>query len=90
MYMHPGRRIQHARRLVSLRASDLAELVDVHEVTVKRWECGQREVSPFYLRKVAEACNTTVSYLLGEEGYDEPFRVFTGQIPYRHTSKSGK
>lgn len=82
-----GQRIRRARLLAGLRSGELAVLVGVHPQSVRRWECGSTAVSGTRLREVAEACNTTVSYLLGEEGFDEPFRRFTGAIPFRHTPK---
>lgn len=80
-----GKRIRRARMLAGLKSAALAELIGVHPQSVRRWECGQTAVQADRLRLIAEVCNTTVSYLLGEEGYDEPFRRFTGEIPFRHT-----
>ena len=85
-----GKRLQYARRLAGLSAKELAVLIGVGHQSVKRWECGMRGINWGSLRAAAEACNTTVSYLMGEEGYDEPFRRFTGEIPYRKLGRKPK
>jgi len=78
-----GARIRLARDAVGLSSKELAQLLGVRWQTVKRYECGVRIPPHMTMRAIAEACNTTVSYLLGEEGYDEPFRRLTGAIPFR-------
>jgi transcriptional regulator with XRE-family HTH domain len=78
-----GARIRLARQAVGLSSADLAALIGVRHQSVKRWECGVRIPPHMTMREIAQACNTTVSYILGEEGYDEPFRRFTGAIPLR-------
>lgn len=81
-----GERIRIARTRVGLSTRDLARLMNVNFQTVSRWELGQRDVRVSVLREIAEICNTTVSYLVGDEAYDEPFRRFTGEIPVRTLS----
>lgn len=78
-----GARIQKARLAAKLSSAELAVLLGVCHQSVRRWECGVRVPPHAAMRGIAEACNTTVSYILGEEGYDEPFRRFTGAIPFR-------
>jgi transcriptional regulator with XRE-family HTH domain len=85
-----GQRLQHARRVAGLSARDLAGLVNVTHLTVRKWECGIRDIPFKRLRELAELLDTTVSYLIGDEAYDEPFRRFTGEIPYRHVDGTAK
>lgn len=83
--MANGKRIQRARLLAGLSSRTLAQLMGVHPVSVRRWECDMHTPNMAVLRELAGHLNTTASYLLGDEAYDEPFRRFTGEIPFRHT-----
>jgi transcriptional regulator with XRE-family HTH domain len=78
-----GARLSNARRLAGLTTRELAQLMGLNHVTVRRWECGMRPIGVGSLRALAEFLDTTVSYLIGEEGYDEPYRRFSGAIPFR-------
>lgn len=78
-----GVRIATARHLKNLTQVELAGLVGVSRREVIRWESGHIIPSLNSLACVADACDATIPYLLGYEGYDEPMRVFTGEIPYR-------
>jgi DNA-binding XRE family transcriptional regulator len=83
-----GRRIAYVRKLKRITQKDLAELVGVRRTMVARWEWGANLPCLNRLAAVADACDTTIPYLLGYEGYDEPLRVFTGEIPLRKTGKT--
>lgn len=81
-----GQRMAFARRLKKLRQKDLAEIIGVNKTTIEVWEQGRGLPSLNGLAMIADACDTTIPYLLGYEGYDEPLRVFTGEIPVRTIS----
>lgn len=67
-----GARIKAARK-GKYNQAELAELVGVHETTIRRWEL-ERDDGPQgkNLSKLAEVLNTTVAYLSGET--DNPAR----------------
>lgn len=61
-----GERIRKARKGRYSQA-DLAELIDVHENTIRRWEQGERSPDADILPKLARALGVSISYLVGEE-----------------------
>lgn len=73
--MTVGERIKRARKGKFTQA-ELAELMGVHETTIRRWESG-RDDGPTgkSLSKLATILNTTIAYLTGET--DDPKRFHT-------------
>lgn len=58
-------RIRHLRKLYRMTQDDLAEKLEVKRHTICDWESGRTEPNLKYLKKVAEALNITVDYLVG-------------------------
>lgn len=77
--MSIGERIKLVRKGKYTQA-ELAELLGVHETTIRRWESG-RDDGPKerMLSKLASALNTTVAYLTGET--DNPERSGEEALP---------
>ncbi len=65
MGMRLGERIKKARKGKGTQA-ELAEQIGVHEMTIRRWESGERYPDADMLQKLAAALGTSVSYLVGE------------------------
>ena len=76
--MSIGERLRECRRNIHMSQEYLAEAVDVHANTIRKWEKGQRSPRAEELAKLAFALNTTVAYLTGET--DDPGRVEAGSI----------
>ena len=55
-------RIEERLRAKKMSQKDLAEKLDVTEVTVSRWLNGERDPSIETLNKIADALDTTTSY----------------------------
>lgn len=85
-----GPRLRFTRRLKKLSRADMAEQLGYGVCSIKNWECGTSLPGLWVLAHWADSCDTTIPYLLGYEGYDEPLRVFTGEIPLRTTSEAAK
>lgn len=64
--MKVGDRIKLRREAKGLSQGELAELIGIHEVTLGRWERGERQVKLDKLQNIAAVLETTTSYLLGE------------------------
>lgn len=75
MKMRLGERIKKARKGKGTQA-ELAEQIGVHEMTIRRWESGERYPDADMLQKLAAALGTSVSYLMGET--DDP----QGSVPW--------
>jgi transcriptional regulator, XRE family len=67
--MRLGERIKKARKGKGTQA-ELAEQIGVHEMTIRRWESGERYPDADMLQKLSVALGTSVSYLVGET--DDP------------------
>jgi len=61
-----GRRIREARKLAGLSQGQLATQLGLHRPSVSEIEAGNRNVTAGELKKIAELCEVTVSWLLGE------------------------
>ena len=61
-----GERIKKRRRELDISQEKLAELVDVHENTIRKWEQGTRSPDAQKLNLLASALGTTVGVLMGE------------------------
>ena len=64
--MFEGSRLREQREVLGMSQEKLAEEVNVHVNTIRRWEQGKQvpDVAKLYL--LAGALNTTVAYLSGE------------------------
>ena len=85
-----GERMRYTRLLKRLSIPAVSQLIDYCPRNIGYWETGTRLPTLWALAHWADVCDTTIPYLLGYEGYDEPLRVFTGEIPLRTTSKHDK
>ena len=65
MGMRLGERIKKARKGKGTQA-ELAEQIGVHEMTIRRWESGERYPDADMLQKLSVALGTSISYLVGE------------------------
>ena len=58
-------RIQEARKMRGLSQQDLADLMETSQAAVQRWESGARNPRVSTLKKIGDACNVSISFLLG-------------------------
>ena len=66
--MFEGSRLKKQRELLGISQERLAEKVEVHVNTIRRWEQGKQSPDAKKLDRIAEALNTTIAYLSGESG----------------------
>ena len=66
MEMTLGERIRKARK-GKMTQAELAELIGVHEITIRRWELGERLPDTDSLKKISQVLGVSVSELMGEE-----------------------
>lgn len=64
--MWTGKFLKEARLKAHLDQKDLADQVDIHPMTISRYETGEREPRISDLQKIAVILNTSVAYLVGE------------------------
>ncbi|MBQ7578589.1 MAG: helix-turn-helix transcriptional regulator [Synergistaceae bacterium] len=64
--MFNGKRLREQREILGLSQEKLAERIDVHVNTIRRWEQNKQVPDATKLNLLAEALNTTVAYLSGE------------------------
>ena len=79
--MSTGERIRMLREAKHLKQGELAEMIGGDGNTISRWERDKLGVGSAYIRKLAQALNTSTDYLMGntddpspQQGisYDEP------------------
>ena len=70
--MRIGERIKKARKKNRLTQAEIAEKMDVHEVTLRTWENTDRGPNSAMMPSLASALGTTVAYLVGETDDPEP------------------
>ncbi len=70
--MFEGSRLKQQRTALHISQELLAEELDVHVNTIRRWEQGKQAPDANKLELLAEALDTTVAYLSGET--DNPQR----------------
>lgn len=58
-------RLKEVRKERNLTQEELSEIVGVERRTIGYWENGKSSIKPKQTRKLAEALNTSASYLLG-------------------------
>lgn len=64
--MFEGSRLREQREILGFSQELLAEKVNVHVNTIRRWEQGKQVPDITKLNRLAEALSTTVAYLSGE------------------------
>ena len=69
--MNLTEKIKQCRRAKNLTQAELAKLIKVSPMTVRRWEWGQRQPRTNEIAKLAEALGTTVGALMGETSEPE-------------------
>lgn len=79
--MGVGERIKHLRK-GKYTQSELAELIGVHETTIRRWE-QERDRGPDLdaLKRIAHALETSVAYLTGETDDPKRYTTLLGNSP---------
>ena len=63
--MNTSEKIRVLRRRKSLTQEQLGDLIGVSYMTVRRWELGKTSPKTEEIKKLAEALNTSVEYLMG-------------------------
>ena len=58
-------RIEAARKLRGLSQQDLADLMGTSQAAVHRWETGARNPRVSTIKKISEACNVSMAFILG-------------------------
>ncbi|MBQ7594129.1 MAG: helix-turn-helix transcriptional regulator [Synergistaceae bacterium] len=75
--MFEGSRLKQQRTALHLSQELLAEELDVHVNTIRRWEQGKQVPDINKLERLADALDTTVAYLSGET--DAPQREYADE-----------
>ena len=82
-----GQRIFEARKRRKISRKEIADFLQVHETTIKRYEDGNTKKLPTdRLEKIAKYLNTSIEYLLGWEEEQKPQGV---KIPVLGTVPAG-
>lgn len=79
--MFEGSRLKEQRNALRLSQESLAERLDVHVNTIRRWEQDRQAPDAKKLSSLAEALHTTVAYLSGET--DNPQREDDDKVTSR-------
>ena len=64
--MNMAERIKYCRQKIKMSQQELADLVGISIMTVRRWEWNERTPNASIIPKLAEVLNTTAAYLMGE------------------------
>lgn len=70
-----GNRIKEARQRKKLTQEELSNALDVHVVSISRWENGERKPRYDMLAKIASLLGVSVAYLMGDEDAEAAARV---------------
>lgn len=82
-----GQRIFEARKRRKISRKEIADFLQVHETTIKRYEDGNTKKLPTdRLEKIAKYLNTSIEYLMGWEEEQKPQGV---KIPVLGTVAAG-
>ena len=65
-------KIRQQRKNMNITQDDLGQKIGVSLKTVQRWENGERTPNSSIIPKLANALNTTVSYLMGVDDISAP------------------
>ena len=77
--MNMAEKIRMYRKRANLTQEELADVIGVSLMTLKRWEWGERIPNAFFIPKLAEALKTTVGYLMGESPEPEASPESSGE-----------
>ena len=66
----PFERMTAAREAANMSQKRLAEILGVDPVSVNRWEHGESRPNWEILRKISEALNVSIDYLLSNDRFD--------------------
>lgn len=81
MDMTLGERIRKARK-GKMTQAELANLIGVHEITVRRWELGERLPDTDALKKLSQVLGISAGELMGEDdSVRKPNTLEIGMIP---------
>ena len=72
--------LKSRRKVLKISQEELSERLNVSRTTISAWETGENIPNIENLKMIAKALNTTVGYLLGEEGASE-VRTFENEEP---------
>ena len=72
-------KLKFAREKLNIKQKEAASLIEISDVTLSRYETGEREPKVSDLIKIARTLKTTVAYLVGETDIPE----VTAEIPTR-------
>lgn len=82
-----GQRIFQARKRRKITRKEIADFLQVHETTIKRYEDGDTKKLPTdRLEKIAKYLNTSIDYLMGWDDEQSPQGI---QIPVLGTVAAG-
>lgn len=82
-----GQRIFQARKRRKITRKEIADFLQVHETTIKRYEDGDTKKLPTdRLEKIAKYLNTSIDYLMGWDDEQSPQGI---QIPVLGTVPAG-
>ena len=68
--MEPGKAITRYRKQKNLTQAELAELLDVHQTQIARWETGRSQPRQEYIEKICAALEITADQLYASEPHD--------------------
>lgn len=73
--MNVGKRIQTLRKLKNISGAKLADLIDVSQAQISRYETGQNEVPLSILESICSVLGVTLAEFFSEEVPDLPSDV---------------
>ena len=65
MEMTMGERIRKARKKSNMTQAELANTIGVHEITIRRWELGERNPDAPELQKISDVLGVPLTDLFG-------------------------
>ena len=68
--MEPGKAITRYRKQKNLTQAELADLLDVHQTQIARWETGRSQPRQEYVERICTALEITVEQLYAAEPHD--------------------
>ena len=71
MEMTLGERIRKARKGNNMTQAELAHSIGVHEITIRRWELGDRNPDMHELQKISDVLGVPLTELFGTVAIDE-------------------
>ena len=68
--MEQGKAIARYRKQKNLTQADLADMLDVHQTQIARWETGRSQPRQEYIEKICSALEITLDQLFAPEPHD--------------------